>query len=117
MKNLFLILFVLGTIETNAQQTTPLIKLVPSQPAASAEPDMKTFNLYNPYENVDSAIKAAQKIAAKEGKHIFLQMGGNRCIWCARFNAFTTSDKKIDSIVKASYVVVHVNYSKENKNK
>jgi hypothetical protein len=50
-------------------------------------------------------------------KHIFLQMGGNWCIWCARFNAFTTSDKKIDSIMKASYVVVHVNYSKENKNK
>ena len=117
MKNLFLILFVLGTIETNAQQTTPLIKLVPSQPAASAEPDMKTFNLYNPYENVDSAIKVAEKIAAKEGKHIFLQMGGNWCIWCARFNAFTTSDKKIDSIMKASYIVVHVNYSKENKNK
>ena len=45
MKNLFLILFVLGTIQANAQQTTPLIKLVPSQPAASAEPDMKTFNL------------------------------------------------------------------------
>ena len=75
MKNLFLILFVLGTIETNAQQTTPLIKLVPSQPAASAEPDMKTFNLYNPYESVDSAIKAAQKIAAKEGKHIFYKWG------------------------------------------
>lgn len=71
----FLILFVLGTLQTNAQQTTPLIKLVPSQPAAAAEPDMKTFNLYNPYENVDSAIKAAEKIAAKEGKHIFTNGG------------------------------------------
>ena len=119
MKNLFLILFVLGIVQANAQQTTPLIKLGPAKPVESKyiEPDMKTFNLYNPYENVDSAIKAAEKIAAKEGKHIFLQMGGNWCIWCARFNAFTTSDKKIDSIVKASYVVVHVNYSKENKNK
>jgi thioredoxin-related protein len=103
MKNLFLILFVLGIVQTNAQQTTPLIKLAPAKPTETKyiEPDMKTFNLYNPYENVDSAIKAAEKIAAKEGKHIFLQMGGNWCIWCARFNAFTTSDKKIDSIMKA----------------
>jgi len=77
MKKYFLILFLLSILQTNAQETTPLIKLAPSQ---AAEPNMKTFNLYNPYENVDSAIKAAKKIATKEGKHIFLQMGGNWCI-------------------------------------
>ena len=32
MKKLFLILFVLGIIQTNAQQTTPLIKLGPAKP-------------------------------------------------------------------------------------
>ena len=119
MKKILLVIVIFSFNQLNAQQTTALIKLVPEKPTETKyiEPDMKTFNLYNPYENVDSAIKAAEKIAAKEGKHIFLQMGGNWCIWCARFNAFTTSDKKIDSIVKANYVVVHVNYSKENKNK
>jgi hypothetical protein len=115
MKRILLVIAIFSFYQLNAQQTTALIKLAPAKPTESKyiEPDMKTFNLYNPYENVDSAIKAAEKIAAKEGKHIFLQMGGNWCIWCARFNAFTTSDKKIDSIIKASYVVVHVNYSKE----
>lgn len=119
MKKLLLIIALVNFCQLNAQQTSALVKLEPAKSAESKyiEPDMKTFNLYNPYENVDSAIKVAQKVAAKEGKHIFLQMGGNWCIWCARFNAFTTSDKKIDSIVKANYVVVHVNYSKENKNK
>lgn len=119
MKKILFVLAIFGFYQINAQQTTALIKLEPAKTAETkfVEPDMKTFNLYNPYENVDSAIKVAQKIASKEGKHIFLQMGGNWCIWCARFNAFTTSDKKIDSIIKANYVVVHVNYSKENKNK
>ncbi len=119
MKKILLVLALFDFSQTNAQQTTPFIKLEIAKPAEakSTEPDMKTFNLYNPYENVDSAIKAAEKIAAKEGKHIFLQMGGNWCTWCARFNAFTTSDKNIDAIIKANYVVVHVNYSKENKNK
>jgi hypothetical protein len=33
-----------------------------------------------------------------------------------RFNDFVTSDKSIDSLVKANYVVYHLNYSKENTN-
>lgn len=119
MKKGLVLLAVLAFIQANAQQSTALIKLEPSKSIESKiiEPDMKTFNLYNPFENVDSAIKVAEKIASKEGKHIFLQMGGNWCIWCARFNSFTKNDPKIDSVVKANYVVVHVNYSKENKNK
>jgi thioredoxin-related protein len=119
MKKILLVIAIFSFCQLKAQQTNALIKLEPAKPSETKyiEPDMKTFSLYNPYENADSAIKAAEKIAAKEGKHVFLQMGGNWCIWCARFNAFTTSDKKIDSIIKANYVVVHVNYSKENKNK
>lgn len=83
---------------------------------ASAQ-DMKNFNLYNPYANVDSAIKVAVLQAAKENKHVFLQMGGNWCVWCARFNEFTNKDMQLDSAMKANYIVVHVNYSKENSNK
>jgi thioredoxin-related protein len=47
---------------------------------------------------------------------MLIQIGGNWCIWCARFNDFTTTDKSIDSLVKDNYVVYHLNYSKENKN-
>ena len=103
MKKILLVIVIFSFNQLNAQQTTALSKLAPAKPTETKyiEPDMKTFNLYNPYENVDSAIKVAEKIATKEAKHIFLQMGGNWCIWCARFNAFTTSDKKIDSIMKA----------------
>jgi len=78
--------------------------------------DMKTFSLYRPEENAEQKIAGAIKQAKAEGKHVFIQVGGNWCIWCARFNDFVTTDKSIDSLVKANYVVYHLNYSKENKN-
>ena len=110
MKQVFIFLTIILVQQATAQTAVPLSK-------PTGDVDMKTFNLYNPYENVDSAINIALKKASKEGKHVFLQMGGNWCIWCARFNQFTTSDKQMDSLMKANYIVVHVNYSKENKNK
>ena len=77
----------------------------------------KKINLYNPYENADSAISLVKKKAAIEGKHVLIQIGGNWCSWCIEFNRFTTTDKQMDSLLKADFVVYHLNYSKENLNK
>ena len=109
MKKLFILLFVTSTITASAQQVAPLA-------AKQPDVDMKTFKLYNPAENADSALKVAIKEAKVQGKHVFVQIGGNWCIWCARFNQFVTKDAQIDSLVNANYVVFHMNYSPENKN-
>jgi len=78
--------------------------------------DMAKFNLYKPAEDAETEIAKAIKEAKNEGKHVFIQIGGNWCIWCARFIDYVGTDKQIDSLVNASYVVYHMNYSKENKN-
>jgi thioredoxin-related protein len=78
--------------------------------------ELKDFHLYIPTENAEVKIAAAVKQAKKEAKHVFIQVGGNWCIWCARFHDFITKDSAINSLVKASYVVYHLNYSDENKN-
>ncbi len=78
--------------------------------------DMTKFKLYSPVENAAKSIDLSVKKAKKEGKHVLIQIGGNWCIWCARFNDFVTKDAKIDSVIQSSYVVYHLNYSKENKN-
>jgi thioredoxin-related protein len=78
--------------------------------------DLSKFNLYKPSENAEQKIAEAVKLAKQEHKHVFIQIGGNWCIWCARFNDFTTTDPSIDSLVKTNYVVYHMNYSKENYN-
>lgn len=84
--------------------------------ATTFSQDLKTFKLYKPEENAEQKISDAVKQAKAEGKHVFIQIGGNWCIWCARFNDFVTTDKSIDSLIKTNYVVYHMNYSKENKN-
>lgn len=78
--------------------------------------DMTKFKLYKPEEKAEQEIAKVVKEAKSEGKHVFIQVGGNWCIWCARFNDFINSDKQIDSSVNAGYVVYHMNYSKENLN-
>jgi len=76
--------------------------------------DLSKFNLYKPAEDAEKALEAVVKQAKKEGKHVFVQAGGNWCIWCARFNDFVTKDLSLDSMIQKNYVVYHLNYSKEN---
>ena len=78
--------------------------------------DMANFKLYNPNENAEAGLQKAIAEAKAAKKHVFVQIGGNWCVWCARFNDYSTTDTQIDSLVKANYVVYHMNYSKENKN-
>jgi len=78
--------------------------------------DMTKFKLYSPEANAKKEIEAAVKEAKAAGKQVLIQIGGNWCVWCARFNDFVTSDKSLDSLMNANFVVYHLNYSKENKN-
>lgn len=75
-----------------------------------------TTLLYNPKANASVDIATAVALAKNGNKHVLIQAGGNWCVWCLRFNQFSTSDSQIDSLTKANYVVYHLNYSTENKN-
>lgn len=78
--------------------------------------DMSKFKLYDPEENAEKALDAVIDKAKDENKNVMIQIGGNWCVWCARFNDFVTTDKSIDSLISQNFVVYHLNYSKENKN-
>jgi thioredoxin-related protein len=62
-------------------------------------------------------VTAAVVKASAEGKHVFIQVGGNWCPWCVKFHKLINEDSKLDSLVRANYEIVKVNYSKENYNK
>jgi thioredoxin-related protein len=72
--------------------------------------------LYDPNANVEKDVSAALVKAKKEGKHVLLQIGGNWCVWCYRFNSFVTGDTTLNRIMNENYIVYHLNYSPENKN-
>lgn len=84
--------------------------------SGSFSQDMKNFKLYKPGENAEKAIQAKLLQADAEGKHVFIQVGGNWCVWCARFHEFATRDRGVDSLLKKYYVVYHLNSSKEDRN-
>lgn len=76
----------------------------------------QTVNIYDPQANAKSELATAIASAKQQNKHVLVQVGGNWCLWCVKLYNFINSNAKIDSIIKADYVFIHVNYSKENRN-
>jgi thioredoxin-related protein len=72
--------------------------------------------IYNPEANAREDIGKAVQQAHADGKHVFVQIGGNWCPWCLRFHAFINDDPDIKALLDDNYVFVLLNYSKENKN-
>lgn len=83
---------------------------------ASLGVSAQTAHIYNPDADAKVEIQQAVKKAKAERKHVFLQIGGNWCPWCVKFHRFVDADPEIKSFVEDNFVVVKVNYSKENKN-
>ena len=71
---------------------------------------------YNINADAKADIQKAILAANAQHKHVLIQVGGNWCPWCLRFHAMATGAQKVDSLIKADYVYLMVNYSKENKN-
>lgn len=81
-----------------------------------SQADTTKPHLYNPTADADKQITDAVTKAKKEKKHVLLQIGGNWCIWCIRFNKFVETDSTLKKALDDNYIVAHINYSPENKN-
>lgn len=84
--------------------------------AQSIDSSANKIPIYNPTADAVKEISLAVENAAKSGKHVFVQIGGNWCSWCLRFHKFVHNDFQLDSLVKSNYEVVLVNFSRENQN-
>ncbi len=73
-------------------------------------------NLYKPDDDAEYELSNLIKLAKAFNRNVFVQVGGNWCAPCLRFNNFITSDEEISSVLNENYVVYHLNYSKENQN-
>jgi thioredoxin-related protein len=75
-----------------------------------------TKKLYDPSLDGMTQIKDAINKAAKDGKHVLIQYGGNWCSWCRKFDAFCKADTAIAGIIVKNYIPVKLNYDPANKN-
>lgn len=78
-------------------------------------PKTTAAKVYHPEADAAKDIAAAKQKAAKHKKHIMVFVGGNWCTWCMRLDRFLKDNDSLSTLLN-EYEVVHVNYSKENKN-
>jgi len=71
---------------------------------------------FDPDADAEKQLRDALAEAKAENKHVFIEIGGNWCGWCLLFNQLITTDEEINNFINKNFVLIHVNYSKENKN-
>jgi thioredoxin-related protein len=96
MRQILLSMFIIFSLTACSQNTKPTI--------------------YNPLADAQADLQQAVSQAKAERKHVLIQVGGNWCPWCIKLHKFIHENAQIDSIIKADYVFILINYSKENKN-
>jgi len=72
--------------------------------------------VFDPTSDAAKDLVAAKQQAKAEHKNILLDVGGNWCGWCLVLDKLTHQDAGLNAALEKGFVVVHVNYSNENKN-
>lgn len=66
----------------------------------------------NPYRDLERAIERA----TAEDKRILIVVGGDWCVWCEILDRFIARDAEAREAFQASFVVLKVNMSSQNRN-
>ncbi len=72
--------------------------------------------IYNPQADAAADIASAVAKAKANKKHVFIQVGGNWCVWCIRFHDLVKATPELKNYLDANYETVLLNWSPENKN-
>lgn len=105
MKQILLIMFGLFffTVIVNSQ-TNNLNK--------KYEPILKYDISRNPEQDLKETILEAKRL----NKKILLEVGGDWCIWCHKLDKFFEMNKDVKNFLDEHFILMKVNFSKENKN-
>jgi len=71
---------------------------------------------FDPARDPARDVAAAAAAAKAQGKRVLVDVGGEWCVWCHIMDDFIAANPDVRSVLDAGYVVVKVNWSRENKN-
>jgi len=71
---------------------------------------------FDPSRDSAKDLAAAELQAKVEHKNILMDVGGNWCPWCILVDRTLNQDAELHTLLEKNYVVLHVNFSKENQN-
>lgn len=90
--------------------------LVPAVDGSAIAQQTKEREKFDPTRDAARDIQNAMEEASASGKRIILDVGGEWCSWCHKLDKFFEDNADVNEFMRTHYVVVKVNYSKENKN-
>jgi thiol:disulfide interchange protein len=72
---------------------------------------------YDPKRDPEKDIQDAIAEAGRTGKRILLEVGGEWCVWCHIMDRYFQENPKLLDSREKSFVMVKINFSRENENK
>ena len=88
-----------------------------AKPAKPIVAPVYTVDTYDPKRSPEDDLKMTAKKATADGKRILIQVGGDWCGWCKLMNKYFHENEKVAAVLAKDYVIMKVNFSKENENK
>lgn len=85
-------------------------------PPAHAQDTSAARKKFDPSRDAAKDIEQAVQLAAASGRRVLLDVGGEWCVWCHRLDKLFIDNPDLAAFLEKNYVVVKVNWSKENKN-
>ena len=71
---------------------------------------------YDPSVDGWAQVKAAAGHAKLDGRRVLVVVGGNWCKWCRALDRLMSENPDVKAEIGARWELVHLNWSKENKN-
>jgi thioredoxin-related protein len=81
-----------------------------------AQSDYKPVKEFDPARNPEIDLREAIAEAENTNRRIILDVGGDWCIWCHRLDDFIEKNNDIKKFLNKNFIVLKVNFDKENKN-
>jgi len=81
-----------------------------------SESNYKPVTEFDPLRDPAKDVKEAVEEAKRSNRRIILDVGGDWCIWCHRLDEFIEKNNNLKTFLNKNFIIVKINYSKENKN-
>ena len=79
-------------------------------------PAFAADKLFDPTRDSTKDLRAAIDQAQRQHKNILMDVGGNWCPWCVLLDRTLVEDPELHGLIDKNFVLLHVNFSKENEN-
>lgn len=90
--------------------------LAQTAPGPSTTASLYLAPAYSETADPSADLELAKRLAKAGNKRILLEVGGDWCVWCHLLDDFLAGDAKAREAMSASFIVMKVNWSPDNRN-